>query len=382
MARRRALSTAALAATAALVVSAAPAHAANPSYVALGDSYSSGTGTRSYISDGTSCLRSVYAYPSLIASAKGYDLNFRACSGAKIADVSNTQLSALSSSTAYVSISIGGNDAGFASVLTTCAQPAWLSNCNGAIDKAQAYVNQTLPGALNTLYANIKARAPQANVTVVGYPHIFNGVDCNLLTWFSASEMTRLNAMADLVNSTTRARATGAGFSFADPTTPFVGHAVCSSSEWINGLSNPIQESYHPNRTGQASGYTPTVSPYLTGSTVTATAALLTTAKGSTKRLADQQKRYAASDRAIKPALVLAPDLSTPAAKAAAKKAGATCRAGPASTRLTASTRRVRQRSSRPADALPSRGAHGQPDRSPARRRSRLLHPVVQGGGL
>ena len=110
MARRRALSTAALAATAALVVSAAPAHAANPSYVALGDSYSSGTGTRSYISDGTSCLRSVYAYPSLIASAKGYDLNFRACSGAKIADVSNTQLSALSSSTAYVSISIGGND--------------------------------------------------------------------------------------------------------------------------------------------------------------------------------------------------------------------------------------------------------------------------------
>lgn len=291
MARRRALSTAALAATAALVVSAAPAHAANPSYVALGDSYSSGTGTRSYISDGTSCLRSVYAYPSLIASAKGYDLNFRACSGAKIVDVSNTQLSA-------------------------------LSNCNGAIDKAQAYVNQTLPGALNTLYANIKARAPQAKVTVVGYPRIFNGVDCNLLTWFSASEMTRLNAMADLVNSTTRARATAAGFSFADPTTPFVGHAVCSSSEWINGLSNPIQESYHPNRTGQASGYTPTVSPYLTGSTVTATAALLTTAKGSTKRLADQQKRYAASDRAIKPALVLAPDLSTPAAKAAAKKAG------------------------------------------------------------
>ena len=291
MARRRALSTAALAATAALVVSAAPAHAANPSYVALGDSYSSGTGTRSYISDGTSCLRSVYAYPSLIASAKGYDLNFRACSGAKIVDVSNTQLSA-------------------------------LSNCNGAIDKAQAYVNQTLPGALNTLYANIKARAPQAKVTVVGYPHIFNGVDCNLLTWFSASEMTRLNAMADLVNSTTRARATAAGFSFADPTTPFGGHAVCSSSEWINGLSNPIQESYHPNRTGQASGYTPTVSPYLTGSTVTATAALLTTAKGSTKRLADQQKRYAASDRAIKPALVLAPDLSTPAAKAAAKKAG------------------------------------------------------------
>ena len=50
---------------------AAPAQAAPPSYVALGDSYSSGVGTRSYLNDGSSCQRSVYAYPSLIAAAKG-----------------------------------------------------------------------------------------------------------------------------------------------------------------------------------------------------------------------------------------------------------------------------------------------------------------------
>jgi lysophospholipase L1-like esterase len=322
MARRRVPATAALAAVAALVISAAPAQAAAPSYVALGDSYSSGTGTRTYIADGTSCLRSVYAYPSLIASAKGYALNFRACSGAKIADVTNTQLSALTSGTAYVTISIGGNDAGFADVLTTCAQPAWLSNCNGAVDKAQSYIRNTLPGALTTLYAGIKARAPQAKVTVVGYPRIFNGVDCNLLTWFSSTEMSRLNATADLINSTTAARASAAGFSFANPTTPFVGHAVCSSQEWINGLSNPIVESYHPNRTGHASGYTPTVSPFVTGSTVTATAAVLTKAKGSQQRLADQQRAYAQADRLIEPEVVAAPDLTTPEARAAARTAG------------------------------------------------------------
>ena len=89
-----------------------PASAAGSAYVALGDSYSSGVGTRSYLNDGTSCQRSVYAYPSLIASAKGYALNFRACSGATVADVTNTQLSALSASTAYVTMSVGGNDAG------------------------------------------------------------------------------------------------------------------------------------------------------------------------------------------------------------------------------------------------------------------------------
>ena len=60
----------------------APAQAAAPSYVALGDSYASGTGTRSYISDGTSCQRSTFAYPKLIAAARGYALNFKACSGA------------------------------------------------------------------------------------------------------------------------------------------------------------------------------------------------------------------------------------------------------------------------------------------------------------
>src|SRR6476660_4523945 len=103
------------------------AHAAAPSYVALGDSYSSGVGTRSYLSDGTSCQRSTYAYPSLVAAARGYALNFRACSGAKLPDVTNTQLGALAASTGYVTISVGGNDAGFAGVLTECAQPGWMS---------------------------------------------------------------------------------------------------------------------------------------------------------------------------------------------------------------------------------------------------------------
>src|SRR6478736_434181 len=146
MARRRALVIAVFAAVTALVISASPAGAAAPSYVALGDSYSSGTGTRSYLADGTSCLRSVYAYPSLIASAKGYALNLRACSGAKIADVTGTQLSALTASTSYVTISVGGNDAGFTSVITTCAEPAWLSDCKGAVTKAQGYIKNTLPG--------------------------------------------------------------------------------------------------------------------------------------------------------------------------------------------------------------------------------------------
>ena len=44
--------------------------------------------------------------------------------------------------------------------------------------------------------------------------------------------------------------------------------AVCDADEWINGLSNPIGESYHPKATGHAGGYTPAVSPLLTGAAV------------------------------------------------------------------------------------------------------------------
>ena len=296
--------------------------AAAPSYVALGDSYSSGVGTRSYINDGTSCQRSTYAYPSLIAAARGYALNFRACSGAKIPDVTNTQLSALTSTTKYVSISVGGNDAGFSSVLTECAKPGWMSNCNGAIDTAQSYINNTLPGALATLYASIKSKASTAKVVVVGYPRIFNGEDCNGGTWFSPDEETRLNAMADLMNSKLSSAAAAKSFTFANPTTRFVGHAVCDNVEWINGLSSPVSESYHPNQAGHSSGYTPLVSPLLTGAPARPSAATNRKAAASGAAQARLQRQYASQDRSITPQSFQAPDLTTREAKVAARKAG------------------------------------------------------------
>ncbi|NUQ33304.1 MAG: SGNH/GDSL hydrolase family protein, partial [Dermatophilaceae bacterium] len=283
-----------------------PAAAAGGSYVALGDSYSSGTGTRAYISDGTSCQRSVYAYPSLDAASLGLALTFRACSGATVADVTNTQLSALSSSTAYVTISVGGNDAGFADVLTECAQPAWMSNCNGAIDGAQSIINNTLPGRLSTLYSSIRTKAPNAKVIVVGYPRIFNGEDCNAFTWFSPTEESRLNATADLLNSRTSTAAAARGFTFVNPTSKFVGHAVCDSPEWLNGLSSPVSESYHPNVAGHRDGYAVVTKPAF-GVTLATKSASNTY---SADAIAAGNSRYAAADRTIAPERFVAPDLT------------------------------------------------------------------------
>jgi lysophospholipase L1-like esterase len=239
----------------ALLLSAAGALADN--YVALGDSYSSGVGTRTFYE--ATCKRSEYAYPRLIARDRaGTSLTFRACSGATTSSLLAEQTGSLSSSTNIVTVTIGGNDAGFSSIVTQCALP-WPWSCEGELTTAEGFIRNTLPGRLDSVYSTIRSRAPNARVIVLGYPRLFMGVDCNAGTFFSGTEMSRMNAIADLLSSVTQTRATAAGFTFKSAITPFTGHAVCSSSEWLNGLSNPTEESFHPNRTGHSSGYEPLV---------------------------------------------------------------------------------------------------------------------------
>jgi len=243
-----------------VAVGASAGPAAATRYVALGDSYSSGTGTRQYYD--STCQKSVYAYPYLVHNAHStWTFVHAACSGAKTGDVINTQSTSLTSGTNWVTYTIGGNDAGFSSVITECAKPWWASDCNGAIDGAQTYIRNTLPGRLDLVNNKIKSLSPTAKVVPLSYPRLFMGEDCNAGTFFSPAEETRLNQTADMLRDAIRAAATRAGgnFVFKDAIPPFIGHAICDPVEWINGLSNPVGESYHPNRTGHSSGYQPLV---------------------------------------------------------------------------------------------------------------------------
>jgi len=216
-------------------------------YVAQGDSYASGTGTREYYDSG--CQRSNHSYAKQLAAQEGMILSHVACSGARIPDVRANQLGALSAATDLVTISIGGNDAGFSSVITQCAKP-WPFTCTGDINNARNFITNTLPGQLDALYTEIETRAPNAQVIVVGYPRLFNGEQCNLGARISPAEQSSLNAVADLLATKTSALAAAHGFDFVDARGPFNIHRVCDDVEWLNGLSNPIGESYHPNRLG------------------------------------------------------------------------------------------------------------------------------------
>jgi lysophospholipase L1-like esterase len=239
-----------------LVLCLAGSALAADKYVALGDSYSSGVGTGSYTLS-SSCLRSTYAYPYLEAQARpNTALVFVACSGATTTDVMNNQIQSVTADTRFVTITIGGNDAGFSNVIVSCT----TLGCGSAISNAQSYIRNSLAGRLDTVYSAIRSRAPGATVVVLGYPRAFQSSGCLGTTGIDAGERTALNQTADLLRDVTASRAAAFGFVFKDAIAPWIGHAVCSSSAWLNGLNIfNTTESYHPNRPGHSGGYLPLV---------------------------------------------------------------------------------------------------------------------------
>ncbi|WP_433855624.1 SGNH/GDSL hydrolase family protein [Streptomyces kronopolitis] len=225
-------------------------------YVALGDSYSSGVGAGSYDSASGSCKRSAKSYPALWAAAHSpSSFRFTACSGARTGDVLSSQLGPLSSSTGLVSITIGGNDAGFADTMTTCALQG-ESACLSRVAQARSFIDSTLPGRLDGVYDAISQKAPAARVVVLGYPHFYR---LNGTCFAGLSERSRaaINAAADDINGVMAKRAADHGFSFADVNATFSGHELCSGSPWLHSVTFPVDESYHPTAAGQSGGYLP-----------------------------------------------------------------------------------------------------------------------------
>jgi lysophospholipase L1-like esterase len=225
-------------------------------YVALGDSYSSGVGAGPY--DLSTCLRSQKSYAPLWAAANSVaSFKFPACGGAVTADVLNEQVSALSTTTTLVTITIGGNDAGFVNVISSCRFGSDAS-CRTAVNDAKNFATSTLPGRLDATYAAIRNRAPNARLIVLGYPRLFETGSCGLLA-MSTYKRTILNEAADVLATVTAARAAAAGATFVDTRPYFAGHGVCGANPWIRDVSGLI-EAYHPNADGYRYGYLPALS--------------------------------------------------------------------------------------------------------------------------
>jgi lysophospholipase L1-like esterase len=255
------LLAAAAAVVLALAVTTPAAAQSNVNYVALGDSYSSGVGAGNYIGSSGSCDRSTNAYPQLWdnANAPGSYVSV-ACSGATTSSVVSSQLSALSSATTLVSITVGGNDVGFTSVMETCVLES-TSSCVSAIDTSENEMSTQLPGELNNVLADIAADAPNARVVVLDYPQLYDLSKSSSCIGLSTTDRTDLNQAANDLDSQIQAAAGRYGDTFADVRAQFSGHQICDSDSWLHSVDwFDLGESYHPTAAGQADGYYPVFS--------------------------------------------------------------------------------------------------------------------------
>lgn len=264
------------------------------SYVALGDSFSSGEGvppfeTATDITGVNTCHRSTGAYARLIAgtSPKIPSLGsngFRACSGAVTTNVTDLEQWNESiqldwwpdTTTQLVTLTIGGNDIGFADFASACV----FSTCDvgsTAYTNSLGKINNTLPGALEATYKRILAYAPNAKIYVLGYPQVIankstsDGVDGRCLymkdgntNWGDARAardiVTKLNTKISAAVTNVRALDAGNTRLTYVPMdaagSPFAGHEVCGSdsTSWFQNIDqatgNPAYV-FHPNSLGQ-----------------------------------------------------------------------------------------------------------------------------------
>jgi lysophospholipase L1-like esterase len=230
-----------------MTIGLAPASAAPLDYAALGDSQASGLGTGS---TGGKCQRGVDSYASLYSQHKKANLIFQACSGARTGDIAG-QATKLNRGIDLVTVQIGGNDAGFSDVMFVCKTRS-ETQCAAAIDGAVNRIHGLGP-SLDNAYRAIRAKASKARVVVVGYPRLFELGSCS--GELSEYLRSRLNSAADVLANVTKGRADAAGFTYLDTRGAFAGRGVCAGNAWINGVRNPVAESYHPNKAGHRDGF-------------------------------------------------------------------------------------------------------------------------------
>jgi GDSL-like lipase/acylhydrolase family protein len=241
--------------------------------LALGDSYSSGEANPPF-DKGTDergrnlCHRSSSAWPRLLGVTADHHL---ACSGATVHTMYESRwqetykssqvsrLAAIEKSLARngghiteVTITVGGNDVGFADILGDCFLRECLAHPEDNLTRVGAA--QT---AITTVLADIRKEAPYARIRLVGYPRLFptrqqDNYSCG---WLTPKERTRANELGLALEDAQRAAARDAGVGFISIRDALDGHELCAKDSWFFPV-NPVrykrdQRQGHPVLKGQ-----------------------------------------------------------------------------------------------------------------------------------
>jgi hypothetical protein len=265
-------------------------------FVALGDSYSSGDGSgpvADYLPGSYSplggCRRSRDAYPAILdavlatgspaASAASDPLfTFGACSGARTGDFSapqrpdippqNTYLDGPAGTVGLVTLTLGGNDIGFADIATYCAAlhvTTLLESCREHSEPAVRAALDALRPKLAQIYQVITGAgslSQPAQVLAVGYPRLFPGrldAPCPISILgkvgvrVQPDDAAWINQVVHDLDSMIESAAAVAGVTYVNTEDAFAGHEFCNSQgnpAYVNLLGSPFATPFHPNGPG------------------------------------------------------------------------------------------------------------------------------------
>ncbi|MFI5626166.1 SGNH/GDSL hydrolase family protein [Nocardioides sp. NPDC051685] len=259
-----------------MTATAAPAY---KKYVAMGDSYTAGP---LIPWNSTWCFRSNNNYPAWLATDLGLYYQsgaFRdvSCSSADTTNLTQPQptptpevnlatqqpqLDALTLDTDLVTLGLGGNDYGVFGSLIGCGEHR-DEDPTGAPCRDHYTVNgvDTLSAALDNTGANlersvaqIKERAPGADVVLVGYPRLLppSGY-CPDTVPFADGDYAWADSLNRKLNTVMRNAANRKGALYVDTYGPALGHDACAGdAAWVRGQTSDLLAgaAYHPNAAG------------------------------------------------------------------------------------------------------------------------------------
>lgn len=247
-----------------------------PSYVALGDSYAAGPGIPPQRPGSVpGCARSASNYPSVLATTlKLTETEFVdvSCSGAVTDDMTVAQqvpgganppqFDALRPGVRLVSVSIGGNDIGFADIVVTCARlsarnplgaPCRQDATSGGSDRYAERILAAAPKVAAVL-DGIHERSPGALVVLVGYLRILPPAGgCWPAVPVARGDVPYLDGLQQQLTSMLATQAKEHSALFVDAYAASTGRDACEPRDrrWVEGLvpANPAAP-VHPNAAG------------------------------------------------------------------------------------------------------------------------------------
>jgi GDSL-like Lipase/Acylhydrolase family len=247
------------------------ASASEPSYVAMGDSYTSGPGLTPYAPESPpECGRSSINYAHLTAHALGLSLQDVSCSGASRYDFTAAQYSdqppqfdALSESTEVVSVGMGGNDNDiFGRIASGCAETDSSDThdrgapCKRKYGKEETEAIKKDAAPYTAAIAEIHTLAPHAKVFIMGAPDIASssGRGCFETVPWTTADFHWINTIEHKFIEMLQKAAKADGYTYVELSSASVGHDVCEplGTRWVEPLIDPADgAALHPNALGQ-----------------------------------------------------------------------------------------------------------------------------------